>query len=831
MNNKLGKLVSDTRLYWKRPPAGRYMTYKEIASYAFGGIGAYFLITVIQQLTITVNNFIMGNVIGISPGVLYVIYIISVITGFPTTAIRAHIIDNTRNKKGKYRPYMMTMGIPTAILAVAFVMVPYEQISSEWVKAGIILFFNICFQFFYMFFFEAYENLIYVLSPNSLERSDVSAVKSIVYSIAPSITTAVTPIAAKYLTNGSIVDMRLYRVLFPIYAIVGIFVSVIAYANTQEKIVQAKTHAVQIKFMDAIRAVAKNKYFWIISFAGWLGFLEGSYTVILNWLYEYKNACSPEVFVLIGLIYGNASFWGMLLAPFAIRRFGKKKVLVYTNVLNILFIALMYPVIAAEPANMIWYILICLFMNALVGSFAHILNPSLNGDIRDYQQYVTGERIDGMFGTVGLIGSVLTMVLSGVLPAIYEVSGINEDVLGANSAEIQAVMTELGKPMRDLVLYDVLYLDSVFDKVMFALIAASVVGAVMNVLPYFFYDLTEIKQKGMVRILKIRALFEDYGNNALSDKDLVEAIDLIKEAEEFHNKEKVSEDKKSLKAQGFKGRELKRKRKEAKAYNEKIEVAKLVVEELNKFSDNVVKVQLKDAQRIYAAGLAGLTNVEPDEVESARNMNRGTPEEKKIRKNAIALAKLRLSSARLIEKRGGVVEEFDTSVFEPLFEREDELNEAVKEAHIKLSKAKGSAKRQLKATIKSLKADKKKVAAEIKKVTEENSLYNRLAKPYTDAKRLVLQAENYKRYEEIAAKYDEAKLRAEEQRRLEEEEAARLEAEKEAYAAQLKAERLAAKQEKKGERKEKKEERKEKRTEKKDERKEKRSEKKESKMK
>ena len=52
----------------------------------------------------------------------------------------------------------------------------------------------------------------------------------------------------------------------------------------------------------------------------------------------------------------------------------------------------------------------------------------------------------------------------------------------------------------------------------------------MNVVPYFFYDLTETKQRGMVNVLKVRALFEDYGNNALSDSGLVETIDLVNEA-------------------------------------------------------------------------------------------------------------------------------------------------------------------------------------------------------------------------------------------------------------------------------------------------------------
>lgn len=804
--NNIQKFISDAKIYWKRPPAGRYMPYKEIVSYAVGGIGAYFLIYVIQQLTLAVNNFIIGNVIGIQPGILYVIYVISVISGFPSTAIRATIIDNTRNKKGKYRPYIMSMGIPTCILAIGFVLVPYENIESQYIKAAIILLFNIGFQFFYMFFYDSYENLIMVLSPNTIERSDATAVKAIVYSIAPSITTAVIPIAAKFLTGGSITNFNLYRILYPIFSIIGILLSTIVYANTQEKIVQARTHAVQIKFFDALKAVAKNKYFWIISLAGWLGFLESSYGVILNWLYEYKKACSPEEFTIIGLIYGNASFWGMLFAPFAIRRFGKRNVLVFTNIMNIFFIALMYPIIEAHPENMIWMVLICLFMNGVVGAFAHILTPSLNADIRDYQQFVTGERIDGMFSTVGLIGSVITLLMSGVLPTVYTACGINETTLAQKSGEITQIMTKYlkeGETLRELTTYDVLYIDSIFDKVMLALIMLSVVGAIINVVPYFFYDLSEVRQQGMVKVLKLRALFEDYGNNALSDRDLVEAIDMINEANEYAVKEPVESKKKAIKAKlGITGKELRKACKEARELNEKIEVSKIVVKELNKFSDPVVQVQFEQAKKIYAAGLAGLTNVQPDEVERARALPASNEQEKAIRKNAIELAKLRRSCAHaIITKHDGKIETFDTSIFEPLFEKEDALNDALTDAYLKLSDAKKEKDKekvlQIKETIKELKAEKKKVAAKIKDATEQNSVYTRLAKPYTDAKRLVVQEENYQHYDEIVSMYDEAKVRADEQRRKEEEEAARLEAEKEAYAAQLKAEKLAAKQAKK----------------------------------
>ena len=40
-------LWSDAKTYWKHPPAGKYMPFKEIAAYSVGGIGAYFIITII----------------------------------------------------------------------------------------------------------------------------------------------------------------------------------------------------------------------------------------------------------------------------------------------------------------------------------------------------------------------------------------------------------------------------------------------------------------------------------------------------------------------------------------------------------------------------------------------------------------------------------------------------------------------------------------------------------------------------------------------------------------------------------------------------------------
>lgn len=797
--------ISKVKTYWKTPPLGKYMNFKEIASLAGGGIGVKFIITCVSAVLLSSTNYFVGNTIGITPMNMYLIYVIAVLASFPLTMFRAYIIDNARNRKGKYRPYIISMGLPTVILAIGYFWMPYEKMESQLTKCIVVLLFNIGFQFFYNFLYDAYDNFVVVLSPNTQERANVSSIKAVTDSFAPTITNAIIPIlAAQVIGTNNLNDLRIYRYIWPPILIVGFLLSVIVYVNTEEKIVQAKTHAVQIKFTDALRAVAKNKYFWIISLATWLGFLESAYNSILNWLYSYQHACTGGEYSLIVTIYGNASLWGMLLAPLSIKKFGKRNTLIFTNFLNVVFLALIYPVVKYAGMDiMIWLVMICLWFNALVGSFAHILNPSLNGDIRDYQQYITGERIDGMFAAVGLIGSVITMLTSSVLPAIYEAVGINEENYARLYDSIVAQEGTLEDPTN---IYNVLYDYETFIGVLGVLIAASVVGALINVVPYFFYDLSEVKQQGMIKVLKIRALFEDYGNGILKDKDLVEAIEIIREAnaldgaqpkniKEFKTAKKQASGKEEKKA-------AKKAYKEALEFNKNLEISKLVLDEMNRFNTSFGKAQLDDARKTAHEGYEAIYNFDKSELAAAKALPRSTPEEKNYRKEAISRARDFIDAQKAATKYySNNIVEFDIAVFEKLFAKEDELDKALEATYKKLYKARDEKNKEAvdryMQQIKDIKAQQKLLEKDIKKATNDNSVYNRAAKPVIKAKKLITQSENYSRFEEIAAMYDEAKARHEKAQEDAAIEAARIAAEEKAYGEKLRAEKAAKKAEKK----------------------------------
>lgn len=722
--NKGKSLLISLKKYWKNPPEGRFVPFRETASIAVGGMGVKFIVYCVSNMIISIGNVLIGNTIGITPSAMYVIYIISILSGFPLTALRANMIDNTRSMKGKYLPYILKMGIPSVLLGIGFIWAPYGQMSMP-VKCATVLLFNIGFQFFYNFYNDAYESLINVISPNTIERTDIYAVRSVVENFSPSIAGIFLPIAARMITSSNtLYDLRVYRALFPPMLIVGFAVSMLVYANANERIVQPKSRIIQVRFADAFRAVARNKYFWIISLAGWIGFLEGSFAQILGWMYNYQGACSAGQYSLITAIYGNASLWPNLFGPALIRRYGKKKILIISNLMNIFLIALMLPVIKVQGPSAIWLLLACLFANGLITSLGHFIGPSLNADIRDYQQYVTGERIDGMFAAVGLIGNVITLVTSSVLPVIYEKAGLNE-----------ATAVSLGYSGANV--YDVLYNSTYFTHICSVLIIASTVGAALNVIPFFFYDLSEAKQKAMVNVLRIRAAFEDYGNGAVDESGLTGALEIIREAREYSAAETVNES-------GLRGKE----RKAARERNEKIEISALVLSELGKFDTAEGAASLERARKICESGIEGFGRHISYDISAAKKMPKKTPAEKKLRAQAVREAREAVLSEKARKKYypGGLCK-FDMSQLNELFERRDSNEIATAETLKKIKSAResgnGEELKQLKNSLSSLRTEKKNLDTLIKKKTTDYSIYIRAAKPYLNAERLLEESRNY----------------------------------------------------------------------------------------
>lgn len=788
---KVSTTWNNVVLHWKTPALGKYVSYKEIIAYGVGGMGVQFVMFFCSLIALSATSFLVGNTIGIKPMHLQYMAVASTIIGFGITIGRSYIIDSARFKSGKFRPWLAITGIPTVIIAVVFVWLPYETMSYMQKVIAVFLCYNLL-QCFYPFFQQAYTDLANVISPNSHERTDIVSVSSIIYSMAPSLTGLFVPMLSTL--TGGLNSITTYRIIHPIVAIVGLLLSYIAYAGTRERIIVAESHVTQFKFSDAFRAVAKNKYFWITSLAGWLGFLEGAVDVIVGWTFIYAYPDRMGLYGVATTLIGNAALWAMLICPIAIRVLGKRNLLIWCNVTNVVLIGLLYPLYNNIPALIILY-----YLNRFVNSFAIVYTPGINADMRDYQQYFTGERIDGMFGAVGIIGSFIGMFTGMVLPTIYQMLGLEDN-------------------------YDVLEVASFREDMFDVLIIAAAIGAALNFVPYLFYDLTETKQRGIVKVLKIRAMFEDYGNGILRDESIVEAIDIIDEANLLYKDRTLMTTKDDIKKaermpartpeeKEFKKNEIKRLKAAYKEFNTQnrgikkdrinqakampkstdaekaarkaaikaakkenrelnklnadISVCDFIIDEMNKYDTLRIKKQVERSRALEAAGYAGIFYYSKEDMAEAKALPKSTHEEREIRSDAITHARALKNARKAMIKFYGSPE----NIVEP-------SDDAFKAAE---ALPDDTFAHQL---------EKKRT---VKKLVNEKSKYIRSVKPLLDARRQLTEKENYAHLDDIRARYADAKANTDAEYEARRVEIERLEEERKADLERRKQERLAKK--------------------------------------
>lgn len=791
LKEKVSTTWNNVVLHWKTPALGKYVSYKEIIAYGVGGMGVQFVMFFCSLIALSATSFLVGNTIGIKPMHLQYMAVASTIIGFGITIGRSYIIDSARFKSGKFRPWLAITGIPTVIIAVVFVWLPYETMSYMQKVIAVFLCYNLL-QCFYPFFQQAYTDLANVISPNSHERTDIVSVSSIIYSMAPSLTGLFVPMLSTL--TGGLNSITTYRIIHPLVAVVGLLLSYVAYAGTRERIIVAESHVTQFKFSDAFRAVAKNKYFWITSLAGWLGFLEGAVGVIIGWTFIYAYPDRMGLYGVATTLIGNAALWAMLICPIAIRVLGKRNLLIWCNVTNVVLIGLLYPLYNNIPALIVLY-----YLNGFINSFSIVYNPGTNADMRDYQQYFTGERIDGMFGAVGIIGSFIGMFTGMVLPTIYQMLGLEDN-------------------------YDVLEVASFREDMFDVLIIAAVIGAALNFVPYLFYDLTETKQRGIVKVLKIRAMFEDYGNGILRDESIVEAIDIIDEANLLYKDRTLMTTKDDIKKaerlpartpeeKEFKKNEIKRLKAAYKEFNTQnrgikkdrinqakampkstdaekaarkaaikaakkenrelnklnadISVCDFIIDEMNKYDTLRIKKQVERSRALEAAGYAGIFNYSKEDMAEAKALPKSTHEEREIRSDAITHARALKNARKAMIKFYGSPE----NIVEP-------SDDAFKAAE---ALPDDTFAHQL---------EKKRT---VKKLVNEKSKYIRSVKPLLDARRQLTEKENYAHLDDIRARYADAKANTDAEYEARRVEIERLEEERKADLERRKQERLAKK--------------------------------------
>lgn len=608
---KIKQTVSSVKEHWSSPPEGRYIPYKEILAYSVGGIGVKFVIYTVWYISLSATSLLAGSALGLKNGDLVKLNMIATVIGLFLGPIRGLIIDNTRSSKGKFRPYLLYTGIPSAILLTVFAFLPFETMTYNQKLWSLFISYMLL-QLCYPFYDQAYTTLVQVMSPNSTERADVITVSTFIYSLAPTIMGFFVPLIAGF--TGGLEHINAYRVIMPALGIGGALIGLFSYFGTKERIIVSKDYTPKVPFFKGIGAGIANKYQWARSLTSWCILFQAGVGNVTTWYFYYGikdvlNLSTEKQGVLNGTlmtILGAAATPAMLLSPLLIRKLGKRNMYIFYILGNVITLVGMYLFI-----EQIWVLYAFIWIRGFFNTFPLIADSAMSADVLDYQQYKSGDRLEGLMGQfVGTIGVFVTM---GITYFTQTIVMQNHFGLVDN--------------------YDDLYKASFREPLSKGMIVIALVGFVLALIPFItMYTLTEEQHDSHIKVLKIRAALEDYATDSLSEGQLDEAKKIYADS--------VNEYNECIEALNTASN-----RKERKKLQSKIKSLEIVIDEKDRFATEKMLKKTAKAKELLThtvEELYGISEPTLDKYNEANAMSENTKEEAKIK-----AAKLKEASKEL----------------------------------------------------------------------------------------------------------------------------------------------------------------------------------------
>lgn len=496
-----GDVYTDVTSHWSKPKKGNYLSYKEIAAYSVGGMGQSMIAYFIGQLGFSASSMLLAATIGLRPMHIQTMMTIQTILNVLFFVIRGKLVDNTRTKWGRFRPYIAVMGIPLVILSVVYLFLPFETMT--YMQKLIATFaFGISISMLSPLLTDTFGELGSCMTPNTVERTKMYTIFSIAFSFAPTVYNFLVPILSKF--TGEFVNIATYRYVIAPVGIIGLVLVLFAAIGCKERVVTAESYVQKVSIVKGCVAVWKNKYWWIRTVSGFVGFLEGANTVLFLWIYQYSTQ-DMTTYAFLTTIMGTASFIAMISTPFLLSKLGNRDMLLFHNGVNIIFVIGM---LATYKVPLLFFLF--MYLNTAVNNTFMVYGPVHAADVKDSIQYQSGFRVDFTLGAAGMIAMPITIATGYFIPFVYESMGLTFNLN---------------------VLYDPLIRNNLF----YILCLLSILGAALNLIPFFFYSLSREKHRTIYTALKYRAVNNNYANGKIDYRDIKEVVELYNEMIGYKN--------------------------------------------------------------------------------------------------------------------------------------------------------------------------------------------------------------------------------------------------------------------------------------------------------
>ena len=455
----------------------RYVGVKETAIYGIANAGQCFGYNIIAGSYL---SLFFVKVFGVPAEIVGTMMLILGLWDTFNDPLMGSLIDKTRTRYGKLRPYLLIVPIPLGLATIMLFAGPQILGNHAELVAKVIYMFVTYFiwELFYTLGDVPFWGMSAAISPSPSDRTRVISSARFVSGLIGGLSTTILTVLMDLSNNGAI-PLSLSEVFLLMAIISGTFGMAIFSLSgicTKERVVQTVKEP---SVLDGFKALIRNKPLLLIVIGNVLVAVSGIGNFFQTYYYsEVVQMNSLTIIITLpGTILGFITY---LLIPKIKQRFDNRQIIFLNGFVRLIMGTIVFFVGVTCFTNL-WVVVPLLMIQNLLFSMFNTINmvipTEMIGDTIDYMEWKTGERNEGVsFSVLTFVGK-LTGSISGTIGNwLLPVIGLTFVTVGTETVTVKA--------------YD--YTDTLIWG-MFTL-APAILG-LLPLIPYIWYDLTGDKLK------------------------------------------------------------------------------------------------------------------------------------------------------------------------------------------------------------------------------------------------------------------------------------------------------------------------------------------------
>lgn len=465
----------------------RYVSVRENLAYGFANAGQVFGYNLVAGGYL---SLFFTKVFGIPEEAVATMILVLGIWDTVNDPIMGGIIDRTRTRYGKLRPYLLIVPIPLAIATIMLFAGPeiLADTKSTVIKIVYMYISYFIWEFFYTLGDVPFWGMSTAISPSPSDRTRAISSARFISSILGGLSTTILVVMMDLSNSGAwgLTLSQDFLILAVVAAVMILGLFSLAGRKTKERVVQSVKEP---SVLEGFKVMFKNKPLMLIIIGNVIGALSGLAGVFQTYYYsEVLNLNSAVLWInLPGTIFGFLTY---LLIPKVKKKLDNRQIVMLNLVCRFVVGTLVFVLGLKFYNTNILVISILLMIQNFVFSFFNTINmvipTEMIGDTVDYMEWKTGERNEGVSFSVltfvgKLTGSVSTSLGTALLPVIGLTFTTNQ---AGESVTMKGEHTDL-------------FVWALYTCIPYLL-------GLLSIIPYLFYDLTGKKLDKIRDDMKVR---------------------------------------------------------------------------------------------------------------------------------------------------------------------------------------------------------------------------------------------------------------------------------------------------------------------------------------